>query len=110
MNPQRNLTGRVAVDRGNPQVTKTLALHKIRKLAVLHAAGLVKKKRAGHRANYAAAVAAYYSGVRKLEAGMITGSADLYVKLSQATEETRAICEAARKKLDEHEAKHQCAA
>ena len=35
---------------------------------------------------------------------MITGSADLYVKLRQATEETRAICEAARKKLDEHEA------
>jgi hypothetical protein len=61
-------------------------------------------------ANYAAAVAAYYAAVGNLEAGMITGSAEVYRNLRQATEEARAICEAARKELDEHESRHRCAA
>ena len=61
-------------------------------------------------ANYAAAVAAYYSAACYLEIGMITGSAKIYVALRQKTENARAACEAALKELDAHETKHRCAA
>jgi hypothetical protein len=61
-------------------------------------------------ASYAAAVAAYYSAVCDLETGMIKGSADVYARLRQSTENARSICEAALKELDAHETKHQCAA
>jgi hypothetical protein len=61
-------------------------------------------------ANYAAAVAEYYRAVCNLETGMITGSASIYGKLRQSTENERSICEAALKELDAHEAKHKCAA
>jgi hypothetical protein len=50
-------------------------------------------------AGYAAAVAAYYSSVRELEAGLITGSEEIYAKNLKATEEARAVCEAARERL-----------
>jgi hypothetical protein len=59
-------------------------------------------------AEYAAALSAYYSAVRELEVGMITGSADIYRNLRQATEEARAVCEVARQKLANHEAGHKC--
>ena len=61
-------------------------------------------------ANYAAAVAAYYSAVCDLETGMITGSAKIYGALRQSAEDTRAICEDALKELAAHETKHRCAA
>jgi hypothetical protein len=61
-------------------------------------------------ANYAAAVAAYYSAVCDLETGMITGSAKIYTALRQSTENARSICDAALKELDAHETKHRCAA
>jgi len=48
-------------------------------------------------ADYASAVTEYYAAVRELEAGLITGSADIYTKLRQATEGARALCEAALK-------------
>lgn len=54
-------------------------------------------------ANYAAAVAAYYSAVCELEAGMITGSTDVYARLRRSTENAKSICEAALKELDAHE-------
>lgn len=61
-------------------------------------------------ANYAAAVAAYYSAVYDLETGMITGSERIYASLRESTEEARSLCEAALKELNAHEAKHRCAA
>jgi hypothetical protein len=60
-------------------------------------------------ANYAAAVAEYYATVRELEFGMITASEDIYSDLRHATESARSRCENARKELDEHEFRHQCA-
>ena len=60
--------------------------------------------------NYAAAVAAYYSAACDLENGMINGSADLYARLRQSTENARSFSEAALKELDAHETKHKCAA
>ena len=59
-------------------------------------------------ADYAAAVAAYNSAVREFEQGMITRSSGIYAKRRKATEEARALCEAVRKALNEHEAKHGC--
>src|SRR5215467_2189723 len=54
-------------------------------------------------ADYGAVMAAYYSAVRELENGMITGSAEVYGKQRKATERARELCEAARKALDDHE-------
>ena len=51
-------------------------------------------------ANYAAAVAAYYSAVCELEAEMITGSAKIYAALRQSAENARSRCETALTELD----------
>jgi hypothetical protein len=59
-------------------------------------------------ADYATAVAAYSVAAQALEGGMITGSAEIYAKLRKATEEARALCEAARQELDQHEGTHKC--
>jgi hypothetical protein len=59
-------------------------------------------------ADYGTTIAAYYAAVQELEQGMITGSAEVYAKQRQATEEARTLCEAARRALDEHEAEHGC--
>ena len=61
-------------------------------------------------ANYAAAVAAYYSAVCELEAGMITGSAKIYTAMRQSAESARTLCETALMELNAHETKHRCAA
>jgi hypothetical protein len=44
----------------------------------------------------------------EFEQGMITRSSGIYAKRRKATEEARALCEAVRKALNEHEAKHGC--
>ena len=59
-------------------------------------------------AEYSAAVAAYYSAIGELEQGMVTGSREVYAFQRRASDEARALCEAARQQLDEHIAEHQC--
>lgn len=59
-------------------------------------------------ADYGAAVTAYYNAVSKLEEGMITGSPQMYRDRFKSTESARAMCEAARKALAEHDAEHGC--
>lgn len=59
-------------------------------------------------ASYANAIGAYHVAVAELEFGMIAASAEVYATLRQKTEPARAVCEAARKELDDHEVNHKC--
>ena len=59
-------------------------------------------------ASYAGAVGAYYAALAELEFSMIAMSAEVYSRLRQKAEAARALCEAARKELEDHEVSHKC--
>lgn len=71
--------------------------------------GVLRRKTAAC-CQLATAIAAYHVAVAELEFGMIAAPAEVYATLRQKTEAARAVCEVARKRLDDHEVNHKCQA